>query len=72
MTGLTPLNVLVFKDCPFCGKTVGKSFDATSYHRYLAGEKVQDCFPDRSADDRVFLITGICPDCWEKTFKEES
>jgi hypothetical protein len=41
-------------------------FDAEAYRKYEQGMAVQDAFPDRSADDREFLITGICPECWDK------
>lgn len=63
-------SVLITKECPFCGRAYQKMFPADGYRRYRAGEKVQDCFPDRSADDREFLITGICPECWDKQFGE--
>lgn len=64
-------SVLITKECPFCGRAYQKMFPADGYRRYQAGEKAQDCFPDRSADDREFLISGICPECWDKTFGED-
>jgi len=30
------------------------------------GKPIQDVFPDLSADDREFLMTGITPDEWEQ------
>ncbi len=65
-------SVLIVKPCPFCKKEYQKVFPADGYRRYQAGEKVQDCFPDMSADDREFLITGICPTCWDLTFGGEN
>ena len=61
-------SVLIIKPCPFCKKEYQKMFPADGWRKYLNGEKVQDCFPEMSADDREFLITGICPTCWDLTF----
>lgn len=52
--------------CPFCGTDRQKEFDEEQYRKYKAGAYVQDAMPDASPDDREFLITGICPDCWDK------
>lgn len=59
-------SVLIRKPCPFCGRVYQKLFDADAYRKWQNGAKVQDCFPDRTADDREFLITGICPECWDR------
>ena len=32
--------------------------------------KIQDALPMLSADDRELLISGLCPDCWNKLFSE--
>lgn len=40
------------------------------YDLWLGGELVQDAFPNLSADDREFIMTGITPDEWDETFKE--
>ena len=32
---------------------------------------VQDAFPYLSADDREFLISGMSPEGWDATFREE-
>lgn len=64
-------SVLVIKPCPFCKKEYQKMFPADGYRRYMAGETVRDCFPEMSADDREFLITGICPTCWDLSFGGE-
>ena len=33
---------------------------------------IQDCFPDLSADQREFLMTGSTPEEWEAVFGEEA
>jgi len=37
---------------------------------YLKGALIQDAFPDLSADDREFIMTGIVPEEWDKLFGE--
>lgn len=59
-------SVLITKACPFCNRRYQNVFDADAYRKWEQGMNVQDAFPDRSADDREFLITGICPECWDK------
>lgn len=61
--------VTLTKACPFCKTEYKKEFPVDGYRRYRNGEKVQDCFPEMSADDREFLITGICQKCWDKVFR---
>lgn len=40
-------------------------------NRYESGELVQNVFPELSADEREFLISGITPEEWNKAFGEE-
>lgn len=35
-----------------------------------AGAMIQDAFPDLSADDREFLMTGITPEEWDTAFAD--
>lgn len=55
--------------CPFCGIT---HYIEVFENDYLAwefdGMTAQEAFPYLSANDREMLISGICPQCWEKTF----
>ena len=37
----------------------------------MAGENIQIAFPDLTADQREILISGICPECWDKIFPPE-
>ena len=61
-------HVIVFRTCPFCKKEQRKEYPIEGYTRFMQGAHVQDCFPDMTPDDREFLITGICPTCWDLTF----
>lgn len=60
--------ITLTRKCPFCGTERQKELDEEQYRKYKAGAYVQDVMPDASPDDREFLITGICPDCWDDTF----
>jgi hypothetical protein len=34
-------------------------------------DRVQDVFPNATAEDREVVLTGICNKCWETTVKKE-
>lgn len=38
---------------------------------YKKGLLIQDAFPNLSNDEREFIKTGITPDEWNETFKDE-
>ena len=66
MMTVDSLNVTV--TCPLCGAERKLVLDYVSYERWADGESVQDAFPYLDANEREGLITGICPDCWDKMF----
>ena len=43
----------------------------TQFNMWKPGVLIQDVFPDLSADDREFLMTGITPEEWDEHFSEE-
>ena len=58
--------------CPFCGKKQRLVFNgkrAEDYKKarvaYEAGYRIQDAFDKFSVDEREFIISGICPKCWD-------
>ena len=58
--------------CPFCGKhqqLVLTGDKAQAYQKgkvaYMSGYAIQAAFPSFNADEREFLLTGICAKCWE-------
>lgn len=61
-------SVLIKKACPFCKREFQNTFPAEGYRKWQEGALIQDALPDCTADEREFLITGICPECWDKTF----
>lgn len=62
---------LVDTKCPHCNKITVLEMTDEQYDEYCLGRKyIQDIFPDWSPGKREMLITGICPDCWNKIFKD--
>lgn len=59
--------VVVRGNCVFCGQKVQTSpFSVTSYQKWQAGELIQRAIPELDVDDREFLISGICKECFPK------
>lgn len=61
-----PPNTLVENICPFCGKCRTKLFRTKEFDAWQSGELIQNAMPNASPDDREFLITGMCNDCFPK------
>ena len=61
-------DVCVVTTCPFCGHSHEVEVNEADYWDWEDGALVQDAFPYLSADERELLVSGICPDCWAKTF----
>lgn len=60
--------MIVFKVSIISGKQVGMDLDITpeQYEKWKSGEGlVQDIFPNLSAPQREFLISGITPEDWD-------
>ena len=60
--------------CPMCGKLTHKELDVTvdQLLRYERGtELIQEVFPDLTADEREFIMSGYCDECMEKLFSFE-
>ena len=56
--------------CPFCSEAHIVEVRKEDYDAWLNGELIQNAMPYLTPDDREILISGICPDCWEKMFGE--
>ena len=61
--------VCVVTACPFCGHGNEVEVNESDYWDWQDGKLVQDAFPYLSADEREMLISGVCPTCWENTFR---
>ena len=63
--------VCVITQCPFCGRGNEVEVNEFDYFDWSEGELAQDAFPYLSAAEREMLISGICPKCWDKMFRED-
>lgn len=57
--------------CMFCLETSVVEVAPDRYARWLAGELIQDVWPDWTKGQRELLITGTHPECWDKAFADE-
>jgi hypothetical protein len=57
--------------CIYCGTEQSIRLDAEAAIKFREGGFAQDCFPTLSADQREFLISGICGKCWNEMFPDE-
>lgn len=64
-------SVLITKKCPFCRRAYQRTFPTDGYRAWENGALIQDALPNETADAREFLITGICPECWDSMEVED-
>lgn len=62
---------VVKRVCPFCGEVFEIHVPLAGFEAWQNGELVQNAFPELTAENREFLISGMCRDCQEKIFGEE-
>ena len=65
--------MLIERTSMISGKTNSMELPITNAQldRWTGGELIQDVFPDLEIDQREFLMTGITPEEWTRTFGEE-
>lgn len=54
--------------CVSCGRSHSVYADRKSVMLWQSGELIQNAMPEVSAEDREFLISRICPKCWDDMF----
>lgn len=57
--------------CVQCKETQTIVTKTEGFKSYSQGQLIQNAFPDVSDSNREFMISGICPNCWDKLFGEE-
>lgn len=57
--------------CCFCRAPQAVTVETPDLAKFRAGNFAQDCFPYLNADQREFLISGICGPCWNDCFSED-
>lgn len=64
--------VTIICTCPRCHKVHEVVVDFEDYTNYMMGDaKIQDAFPYLSANEREYILTGFCEDCWNNLFADE-
>lgn len=61
----------VYCVCPSCGggNTV-ENVPIGGITDWKGGEPIQGALPDLTPNEREMLMTGICPECWDKMFAD--
>jgi hypothetical protein len=57
--------------CLKTGKPYSVTVPADGLYQYHQGKHIQDAFPNLSADDREFLMSGYSPEGWNLVFGSE-
>jgi hypothetical protein len=52
--------------CPGCGQTNRVPMTPDSFSAWQLGDHIQDAAPYLTADEREQLISGMCPQCWNR------
>jgi len=60
--------ITIVTACPFCGKNHEVEVNEDDYWAWDDGELAQIAFPYLSAQEREYLISGICEVCWDEMF----
>ena len=67
--------VTLKRECPECHKEMKLVKVATEWQKGKAalekGALVQHAFPSWTSNEREFLLTGLCHDCWDKLFSDD-
>jgi hypothetical protein len=56
--------------CYHCSEPQEVIVDDAALRKFRAGKFAQDCFPTLPAEQREFLISGICGKCWNEMFPD--
>ena len=58
--------------CVVCGDKHTILVPTAGYKMWASGQaKIQDALPGLSADEREMLMSGICPKCFDKAFRDD-
>lgn len=67
-----PEHVYVFTGpCVVTGKNYTVRLPGPGLYKYNQGALIQDAFPDLSAEDREFVISGTSPEGWKSLFGDD-
>ena len=52
-------------------RTMDLPITEQQYQRWLDGALIQDAFPNLTASQREFIMTGVTDEEWDELFKED-
>ena len=58
------------RKCVVCGKEREIKVPKEDYERWKAGLFIQEAMPTVSAEDREFLMSDVCSECFDNLFAE--
>tara|TARA_R110000751_G_scaffold74613_1_gene150648 strand:+ start:143 stop:508 length:366 start_codon:yes stop_codon:yes gene_type:complete len=61
----------VANQCPFCLSVNTTRVTEEAFNNWQDGMFAQDAFPYHSTEEREWIISGICNDCWPKVSDPE-
>jgi hypothetical protein len=67
-TTTAPTTLYVTNACQFCGLTSTVKLTAAEVAAWVTGAPIQDAMPDRPANERELIRSGIHPECWTAMF----
>jgi len=65
------MEVYIHLSCVQCGSRRHLEVEQRGYDDWRAGTLIQDALPDLDADEREWLISGYCPECWDSLVSPE-
>lgn len=57
--------------CNLCRTELEIPVTEKDWKKYQEGELIQRCFPYLTPEQRELIISGTCPDCFNKLFGKE-
>lgn len=65
--------MIISRTCPLTGMLIEMDLPVTEeqMQRYNRGELAQRVFPNLSADEREFIISGATADVWDVMFPDQ-
>ena len=63
--------MIIEVECRMCGKQYNLKAEKEGIQKWMNGMNIQDALPYMPAEERELLISGTCPECWDKLFGGE-
>jgi hypothetical protein len=64
-------DLVISGPCYDCKRPQTVTVRKDALEKFRAGAHAQNCFSKLSAEEREFLISGICGECWDLMFSED-